>query len=293
MIVQGVERRMQLVIVTGLSGAGKTTALHALEDMGFYCVDNLPPALIPQMAALCVNTHSIARVALGVDTRGGVFFEEIDDVLHGLDEQMIPYEILFFDASDDELVRRYKETRRAHPMGDESMLIQNIRRERELLEHIRQNATRVYDTTTMLTRQVREMLLRLYGEDSFDKSLHVNVLSFGFKHGIPQEADLVFDVRFIPNPFYDPQMRPLTGLDEPVRNFVFAFEESHEFLNKTVDLLVYLIPRYVSEGKTRLTVGIGCTGGQHRSVALAEALNKRLIKEGFHSIVTHRDRPGQ
>lgn len=282
---------MQLLIVTGLSGAGKTTALKALEDMGFYCVDNLPPVLIPEMAQLCSETKAIQRVALGVDTRGGVFFAEADKTLKALSKRGISYEVLFFDASDEELVRRYKETRRAHPLGDDGLLIEIIKKERQVLETMRQNASRVIDTTNMLTRQAREMLLRLYGEESLEKALHVSVVSFGFKRGIPQEADLVLDVRFIPNPFYDQALRPLNGLDKPVRDFVLSFDESLVFLDKVVDMLSYLIPRYVSEGKVRLVVGIGCTGGQHRSVALAQALNDALAKKGFKTAVTHRDLP--
>ncbi len=282
---------MQLLIVTGLSGAGKTTALKSLEDMGFYCVDNLPPVLVPQMAKLCDETESIDRVALGIDIRGGVFFSGIDKTLKELDERRIPYEILFYDAADEELIRRYKETRRAHPLGDDGMLGEIIRKERQMLVSLKARATRVIDTTSMLTRHSREMLLRLYGGGDIDKSLHVSVVSFGFKRGIPQEADLVFDVRFIPNPFYDSTMRGMNGLDKPVRDFVFSYEESHEFMQKTLDMLCYLIPRYVSEGKARLVVGIGCTGGQHRSVVLAEALATALHEKGFHTSVTHRDLP--
>ena len=282
---------MQLLIVTGLSGAGKTTALKSLEDMGFYCVDNLPPVLVPQMAKLCDETESIDRVALGIDIRGGVFFSGIDKTLKELDERRIPYEILFYDAADEELIRRYKETRRAHPLGDDGMLGEIIRKERQMLASLKARATRVIDTTSMLTRHSREMLLRLYGGGDIDKSLHVSVVSFGFKRGIPQEADLVFDVRFIPNPFYDSTMRGMNGLDKPVRDFVFSYEESHEFMQKTLDMLCYLIPRYVSEGKARLVVGIGCTGGQHRSVVLAEALATALHEKGFHTSVTHRDLP--
>lgn len=284
---------MQLLIVTGLSGAGKSTALKALEDMGFYCVDNLPPALIPEMAQLCTQTKEIRRVALGVDTRGGVFFEGADRALSELKRREIGYEILFYDASDKELVRRYKETRRAHPLGDDGMLAEHIRMERKVLSAMRGEADRIIDTTNMLPRQAREMLLRLYGQGNFDKSIHVSVVSFGFKHGLPQEADLVFDVRFIPNPFYDTEMRPLNGLDKPVSDYVFSYEESHVFLQKTKALLCYLLPRYVSEGKVRLVVGVGCTGGQHRSVALAQALGEGLIREGFRVQVVHRDLPAE
>ena len=189
----------------------------------------------------------------------------------------------------EELVRRYKETRRAHPMGSDTMLIKNIQKERQMLRGMEMRATRVIDTTTMLTRQLRETLLRLYGDGDLDKAISVNVLSFGFKHGMPQDADLVFDVRFIPNPFYIPEMRAMTGADAPVRDYVMKFEETKTFLQKTLDLLEFLIPHYVSEGKDRLVIGVGCTGGQHRSVCLAIELCKGLQQAGFRCSVSHRD----
>ena len=281
---------MKLVVVTGLSGAGKSQALHALEDMGFYCVDNLPPMLIPNMAKLCMeHGNMIGKVALGIDTRSGAFFGETDDALDELRRMDIHYDIIYLNASDEELIRRYKETRRAHPMGSDSMLIQNIQKERQMLRGMEQRATRVIDTTTMLTRQLRETLLRLYGDGDVEKALSVNVLSFGFKHGLPQDADLVFDVRFIPNPFYIPEMRPMNGTDAPVRDYVMSFIESRIFVEKTMDMLKFLIPHYVSEGKDRLVIGIGCTGGQHRSVCLAQEIGEGLQKAGFHCAVSHRD----
>ena len=281
---------MKLVVVTGLSGAGKSQALHALEDMGFYCVDNLPPMLIPNMAKLCREHESmINKVALGIDTRSGAFFGETEEALDELLRMNVRYDILYLNASDEELVRRYKETRRAHPMGSETMLIKNIQMERQLLRGMEQRATRVIDTTTMLTRQLRETLLRLYGDGDVDKAISVNVLSFGFKHGMPQDADLVFDVRFIPNPFYIPEMRPMNGSDQPVHDYVMSFPESQIFLEKTLDLLCFLIPHYVSEGKDRLVIGVGCTGGHHRSVAIAHALAERIRGQGWPVAESHRD----
>ena len=281
---------MKLVVVTGLSGAGKSQALHTLEDIGFYCVDNLPPMLIPNMAKLCLEDDpAIQRVALGIDTRSGAFFGHADEALDELTRMNVNYDVIYLTASNEELIRRYKETRRAHPMGSEKMLIQNIKKEREMLLGMERRATRVIDTTTMLTRQLREMLLRMYGEGDADKAISVNVLSFGFKHGIPQDADLVFDVRFIPNPFYIPEMRPMNGADQPVHDYVMSFEETHQFLNKTLDLLRFLIPNYVSEGKDRLVIGIGCTGGQHRSVCLAIEIAEGLKQAGFRCSVSHRD----
>ena len=282
--------RMKLVVVTGLSGAGKSQALHALEDMGFYCVDNLPPMLIPNMAKLCLEHEDvIGKVALGLDTRSGAFFGEMDEALDELLRMNVRYDILYLNASDEELVRRYKETRRAHPMGSDTMLIKNIQKERQMLRGMEMRATRVIDTTTMLTRQLRETLLRLYGDGDLDKAISVNVLSVGFKHGMPQDADLVFDVRFIPTPFYIPEMRAMTGADAPVRDYVMKFEETKTFLQKTLDLLEFLIPHYVSEGKDRLVIGVGCTGGQHRSVCLAIELCKGLQQAGFRCSVSHRD----
>ena len=254
--------RMKLVVVTGLSGAGKSQALHALEDMGFYCVDNLPPMLIPNMAKLCLEHEDvIGKVALGLDTRSGAFFGEMDEALDELLRMNVRYDILYLNASDEELVRRYKETRRAHPMGSDTMLIKNIQKERQMLRGMEMRATRVIDTTTMLTRQLRETLLRLYGDGDLDKAISVNVLSFGFKHGMPQDADLVFDVRFIPNPFYIPEMRAMTGADAPVRDYVMKFEETKTFLQKTLD----------------------------RSVCLAIELCKGLQQAGFRCSVSHRD----
>ena len=281
---------MKLVVVTGLSGAGKSQALHTLEDIGFYCVDNLPPMLIPNMAKLCLEDDpAIQRVALGIDTRSGAFFGHADEALDELTRMNVNYDVIYLTASNEELIRRYKETRRAHPMGSEKMLIQNIKKEREMLLGMERRATRVIDTTTMLTRQLREMLLRMYGEGDTDKAISVNVLSFGFKHGIPQDADLVFDVRFIPNPFYIPEMRPMNGADQPVHDYVMSFEETHQFLDKTLDLLRFLVPNYVSEGKDRLVIGIGCTGGQHRSVCLAIEIAEGLKQAGFRCSVSHRD----
>ncbi len=213
----------------------------------------------------------------------------MDEALDELLRMNVRYDILYLNASDEELVRRYKETRRAHPMGSDTMLIKNIQKERQMLRGMEMRATRVIDTTTMLTRQLRETLLRLYGDGDLDKAISVNVLSFGFKHGMPQDADLVFDVRFIPNPFYIPEMRAMTGADAPVRDYVMKFEETKTFLQKTLDLLEFLIPHYVSEGKDRLVIGVGCTGGQHRSVCLAIELCKGLQQAGFRCSVSHRD----
>lgn len=282
---------MRFVVLTGLSGAGKTHALHALEDLGYYCVDNLPPMLLPSMAEMCAKAEkAINRVAVVVDIRGGAFFSDIDRALQDMEDLGVEYEILFLDATDEELVRRYKETRRSHPMGNEERIIRSIQREREALRPLRENATRVIDTSALLTRQLRETMVRLYGQAD-QETLLINVLSFGFKHGMPQDADLVVDVRFLPNPFYEPGMRALTGLDEPVQVFIDAHPETEEFLTKTMDWLSFLIPLYVREGKNRLVIAIGCTGGQHRSVYLTECIAARLQEMEQAVSVFHRDLP--
>lgn len=280
---------MKLVIVTGLSGAGKTQALKTLEDIGFYCVDNLPPALVPNMAELAAGSGEVKKLALGVDVRSGLFFEQADKVLDELTAMGISYEVLFLDASEEELVRRYKETRRSHPMGTQELLEENIRSEKVLLEGIKKRADRLIDTTTMQTRQLRETLLRMYSEEAPDHLMTVNVLSFGFKYGMPQDADLVMDVRFIPNPYYIPEMRFKTGADKEVHDYVMQFDATKQFLQKMEDMMTFLIPNYASEGKDRLVLAIGCTGGQHRSVALAIEVAEMLKRRGYHSTVTHRD----
>ena len=281
---------MKLVVVTGLSGAGKSQALHTLEDIGFYCVDNLPPMLIPNMAKLCMEDDpAIQRVALGIDTRSGAFFGHADEALDALRDMNVNCDVLYLTASDEELIRRYKETRRAHPMGSEKMLIQNIKKEREMLRGMERRATRVIDTTTMLTRQLREMLLRMYGEGDTDKAISVNVLSFGFKHGIPIESDLVFDVRFMPNPYYVAELKNKTGLDREVRDFVFSFRQTHEFMAQLEKMITFLLPLYSEEGKTVLVIGIGCTGGHHRSVAVAHELAEYITQMGYQVTENHRD----
>ncbi len=282
---------MRFVVLTGLSGAGKTQALHALEDAGFYCVDNLPPALLLPMAQLCLKAEStIERVAVVVDIRGGVFFGGIESALEEMRTQHIAYEIVFLDATDEELVRRYNETRRAHPYGSNELIARTIEREREALAPLRAAADRVIDTTKMLTRELRETMVRLFAGEHED-ILRVTLLSFGFKRGMPQDADLVLDVRFLPNPFYIPEMRPMTGLDQPVIDYVHSFPETDIFLAKTTDLLDFLLPLYRREGKSRLVVAVGCTGGQHRSVLLAQDIARAIATMGYAVSVSHRDKP--
>ena len=281
---------MKFVVVTGMSGAGKRTAMKMLEDAGFYCVDNLPAALISTFVELITLPNSeITKVALGLDVRSDKSFEEIDKTLASMKESGIAYEILFMDASDSILVKRYKETRRVHPIegnGTED----SIRKERKILSKIRKRADYVIDTSSLLTRNLKEELDRIFVKNEAYNSLMVQVMSFGFKYGIPLDADLVFDVRFLPNPFYLDELKPLTGNDAMVRDYVMGFDEAEEFLDKLSDMLSFLIPNYIKEGKYRLVVCIGCTGGKHRSVTLANALYERLKDKGDYGLtLMHRD----
>lgn len=281
---------MKFVVVTGMSGAGKRTAMKMLEDAGFYCVDNLPAALISTFVELITLPNSeITKVALGLDVRSDKSFEEINKTLASMKESGIAYEILFMDASDSILVKRYKETRRLHPIegnGTED----SIRKERKILSKIRKRADYVIDTSSLLTRNLKEELDRIFVKNEAYNSLMVQVMSFGFKYGIPLDADLVFDVRFLPNPFYLDELKQLTGNDAMVRDYVMGFDEAEAFLAKLSDMLSFLIPNYIKEGKYRLVVCIGCTGGKHRSVTLANALYERLKDKGDYGLtLMHRD----
>jgi len=280
---------MRITIVSGLSGAGKSQAVKALEDLGYYCVDNIPPVLVPKFAELCSSsTEGIDKLGLVMDIRGGRFFDDIFESLDGLDRLGLPYDILFLDASDKALVKRFKETRRMHPMAREGRLEAGIARERKKLEPLRSRAHTIIDTSDMTAGQLKNEISRAYTEGR-GPSITLTVLSFGFKEGIPIDADLVFDVRFLPNPFYIEALRPMTGNDPPVQEYVMAFEESNRFMEKLEDLLLFLIPQYVREGKSQLTVAIGCTGGKHRSVTLANRLGDALKACGNRVVVVHRD----
>lgn len=282
---------MRFIIVTGMSGGGKSTALHLLEDAGFYCVDNLPPSLIGAFAELAMRPGSdLDKIALGVDVRSGAQFEEAPAAIKSLREKGLPVEILFMDCSDEILLKRYKETRRAHPLAGMDRLEVGIRRERALLTKIRHEADVVIDSSRLLTREFRDELFRVLLMDENHNNLMVTILSFGFKHGIPTDADLVFDVRFLPNPFYVDELKLLTGLDAPVREYVTKDPNCQIFLQKLTDLLCFLIPGYIREGKNQLVVAVGCTGGQHRSVTIAQELYEHLKQVGGFGIkLTHRD----
>lgn len=280
----------ELLIITGMSGAGKTLALHALEDMGYFCVDNLPPRLLRTLVDLCSQSRQpIAKVALVADIRGGEFFRDLTDAIKRLRADGYKVSVFFLEASDEVLVHRYKETRRRHPLSDEERdLLQAIQAEREQLAEIRAIAEEVIDTSWLTPQQLRdEILRRLQLGDG--TTMLVKVVSFGFKYGVPVDADLVFDVRFLPNPNYDPKLRPLTGSSEPVKKFVLEQAETKEFLSRLKALLEFSLPLYRREGKSYLTIAVGCTGGRHRSVALAEAIAEIVKSQGFNCSVLHRD----
>lgn len=281
---------MRFVIVTGMSGGGKSTAMKMLEDAGFYCADNMPVPLIEKfMALIAMPDTEIQRVALGLDVRADQSFEDVNQLVQRLRKTYV-FEVLFLEASDKVLLKRYKETRRLHPLSADGDLISGIESERQLLASIRSAADYVIDTTNLLTRELKAELDKIFVSNQNYNSLMVNVMSFGFKHGIPQDADLVFDVRFLPNPFYIEELKQKTGLDKEVQDYVMGFAEAHEFLDKLTDMIRFLIPNYVKEGKYQLVIAIGCTGGQHRSVTLANGLYQRLKDQGDYGLtLRHRD----
>ena len=273
-----------------MSGAGKTSVLKFLEDINFFCVDNLPPALLPKFAELCYEQEGeIERVAMGIDIRGGRLFNDLFEVLSDLQSKGYEYEILFLDASDEVLIKRYKETRRSHPLSRNGSIQEGILKEREILRNVKTKATYIIDTSQALTRQLKEQINGIFVENKKHENLVITIQSFGFKYGIPTDSDLVFDVRFLPNPFYISELKELTGNDEPVSSYVMQFEESQIFLNKLVDMVEFLIPLYIKEGKNNLVISIGCTGGKHRSVTLANALYQALGQENHTLILQHHD----
>ena len=283
---------MRCVIVTGMSGAGKSTALKMLEDVGYFCVDNLPVPLIPKMADLLrVPGSELNKAALGVDIRSGQSLTEMARVLKELDGAGMKYEILFLESSDHVLIKRYKETRRFHPLaGNDGRVDQGIGKEREKIRFLKEKADYLIDTSHMLTRELKRELNKIFVENKEYKNLYISVLSFGFKYGIPPDSDLVFDVRFLPNPYYIEDLRPQSGNDRDVREYVMNNEKAAKFLAKMTDLMEFLIPNYVQEGKTQLVIAIGCTGGKHRSVTLANELFEALSKNENYGIrVEHRD----
>ena len=282
---------MRFVIVTGMSGAGRGTSLKILEDAGYFCVDNLPISLIGKFAELIYSsTSEISKVALGLDIRSGKTLDELTSTLEKLTMAGYKYEILFLDASDEVLVKRYKETRRNHPLAQEGSIIEGIVQERKKLLFLKKQADYIIDTSSLLTRELKQELDKIFVQNQDFKNLVITVLSFGFKYGIPNDSDLVFDVRFLPNPYYYEELRALSGNDKEVQDFVMGFEVSHRFLDKLIDMIQFLIPNYVLEGKNQLVISIGCTGGKHRSVTLANRLYERLRENADYAVrIEHRD----
>jgi RNase adapter protein RapZ len=285
----GSANHIQMVIITGMSGAGKTVAIQSFEDLGFFCVDNLPPTLLPKFLELMKESgNKMNKVALVMDLRSRDFFDSLFTALDELAEQSwVTPQILFLDAKDSTLVARYKETRRTHPLAPNGLPLEGIRLERELLEELKGRAQIIYDTSDLKPRELREKILQQFSSHT-QQTFTVNVMSFGFKYGIPIDADLVFDVRFLPNPHYIDHMRPKTGLDEEVSSYVLKWSETQKFLEKLIDLLAFMLPHYKREGKSQLVIAIGCTGGQHRSVAIAEYIARYFSKD-YKTHVSHRD----
>ena len=283
---------MKFVILTGMSGAGKSTAIKMMEDIGYYCVDNLPIALLEKFVELSSlqETAELQKVAVGIDIRNGQALEEMRDVLARIKKKKVHYEILFLDAEDSVLVKRYKETRRNHPLSGGDRVDKGIEEERKRQAFLKESADYIIATSQLLTRELKAELDKIFVQNQDYKNLFITILSFGFKYGIPADSDLVFDVRFLPNPYYVEGLRAKTGNDKEIQDYVFQYEEAHTFLDKLEDMLNFLIPNYIAEGKNQLVISIGCTGGKHRSVTLANALYERLSgQKGYGLKIEHRD----
>lgn len=284
---------MRFIIVTGLSGAGKTHAIRCLEDIGYFCVDNLPPALLPKFGDLCYQTDGkIDKIAMVIDIRGGEFFDDLFDSLHQLEQQNYKYEILFLEASDDVIIKRFKESRRNHPLAINRRIIDAVKEEREKLAEVKSRANNIIDTSNLTPRQLKEEIAHIFVEGQKFEGIIISVVSFGFKYGIPLESDLVFDVRFLPNPFYIDDLKEKSGIDKEVRDYVMKWPEAKEFFNKVIDMTEFLIPYYIKEGKSHLVISIGCTGGRHRSVTVANSIYETLKNNGHRVIIDHRDISG-
>ena len=281
---------MRFVIITGVSGAGKSQVVKYLEDLGFFCVDNLPPALIPKFAEICYQSGGkMDKIALVIDIRGGDLLNDLFPGLAMLKDTGFSYEILFLEASDEVLIKRFKETRRSHPLSPDGRIIKGIREERRILQSIKDKANHIIDTSNLSTRQLKEEIANLFIQGKSFEGMIINIISFGFKYGIPIDCDLVFDVRFIPNPYYIQTMKRLTGKHDTVKEFVLKCEETITFLNKIGDMLEFLIPNYIKEGKSQLVIGIGCTGGKHRSVAIGDEIFRTLKEKQHRVVIDHRD----
>lgn len=282
---------MKFLIVSGMSGAGKSKAASILEDFGFYCVDNMPVALIPNFAEICMaNQGKYEKVALVTDVRGGETFDKLFESLEKLEQMGCPYEILFVEASPETIIHRYKETRRMHPLGNGFTTIEEaVRYERQVLKTVRERANYIIDTTALSTAKLRDTLRNLFASEEPAAQMAVNVISFGYKYGIPIEADLVLDVRFLPNPFYIDELRHKCGMDKEVYDFVFQFQQTQDFMKYLERLVAFLLPLYNEEGKSALVIAVGCTGGQHRSVAVTRALAEFIRRKGYRATESHRD----
>lgn len=281
---------MKLVIVTGVSGAGKSQAIKILEDMGFFCIDNLPPTLILKFLEVCkISEEKIEKVAIVIDIRAGKMLETTSAMLTSIEEQGYKYEILFLEASDNVLVKRYKLTRRKHPLALNERIAEGIKREREKLDSLRKRANYIIDTTNLSVKSLRDELLNIFEYGGHFEGLFIQIMSFGFKHGIPNDVDLVFDMRVLPNPYNVESLRELTGRNEKIKDYVMKFSETEILLKKLMDYLEFVIPIYIKEGRTQLIIGIGCTGGKHRSVVMTEELAKRLNDNGHKVQFEHRD----
>ncbi len=282
--------RVELVIITGMSGSGKASVLKAFEDLGYYCVDNLPVGLIPRFAELAGQSSEIRRTALVVDVREGTQLEDLPAIVKSV-KRMLPTKVVYLEASDPVLLRRFSETRRPHPLGTDAPVKASLAAERRHLRPIRAIADLVIDTSKFNVHELRSYVTKRFQKQQSDKNIMVSCVSFGFKHGVPEDADLVFDVRFLPNPHFVPEFRPLNGHDPKVAKYIRSFPQTREFIQRISDLLVYLLPHYIREGKSYLTISFGCTGGQHRSVMIAEEVSKPLRKAGYRVKVVHRDSP--
>jgi RNase adapter protein RapZ len=281
---------MRFILITGLSGAGKSQAIQSLEDLGYFCVDNLPPTLIPKFAELCTQSGDrLKDVALVCDIRGGEFFSELFHALNTLEDMGLHYEILYLEARDEVLIRRYKETRRRHPLASHGSISEGIKKEKRLLEEIRGNAHKIIDTSNFSPQELKKEITKQFSRHRIKGNILVTVVSFGFKYGLPLDADLVLDVRFLPNPHYVPSLQPLTGQSPDVQKYVHQWSITGKFLKKTRDLLEFLLPCYIKEGKSQLVVAVGCTGGKHRSVVIGERLADFIASKDYQVTVEHRD----
>ena len=280
---------LELVIITGMSGAGKTVAVQSFEDLGYFCIDNMPPTLLPTFWELVKESGKISRIALVIDLRSRDFFKEVDSLIATLDNtQLVTTRIIFLDSSDSVLVSRYKETRRNHPLAPDGRVSEGIAKERELLMDLRTRAQIIIDTSDISPRQLRERLIKDFATKDY-QTFHVEVMSFGFKYGVPIDADIIWDVRFLPNPHYIPELRPQTGMDAPVYDYVMEQPETQAFYSKLIDVIEFCLPGYKKEGKSSVTIAIGCTGGKHRSVAIAERIANHLKTDNYAVNISHRD----